>query len=274
MLFSAKQRRMAFCGLLCIFSLVAACPAPAFANPPETAVIVEPGGPLKPDDELSIGVGGRMSVTPYKEYDTQWTPFPIVSYEGKYAYIRGFTAGVKMVNLEFLEVSVFAGYDGTSFDSSESSNKRVRKLSDRYSSAVAGLEVRLLTHYGMLHASVAQDVLGHSKGQNGTVGYMQSVEFGDLELIPAVGFQWSSSRYNDYYYGIRGGESRKSGLDAYDASAGISSYVGLSIDYSVTEAWEIFCNGELVFLDSTIKDSPMVDRSNTYNLMLGFSYTF
>lgn len=248
------QLATAVCGLL----LSLACPASAFAE----------------GDEFSIGLGGRASVTPYKRYDTQWTPLPIVSYEGKYAYVRGFAAGVKLVNLEFLEFSAFAGYDDTSFSSNASSDKRLRKLTDRRSSVAAGLEVRLSTPYGMFHASGAQDVLGNSNGLTGVIGYMQSLEYGALEFIPALGAQWSSSGYNDYYYGVSGKESRKSGLDAYDAGGGLSPYVGLTVDYSLTDSWEVFCRGEAVFLNSAVKDSPMVGRSNTYHFTLGTTFTF
>lgn len=226
------------------------------------------------EDEFSLGLGASVAVSPYKRYDTQCTPFPLVSYEGKYAYVRGYTAGVKLITLEFLEFSTFVGYDGTNFDPFDSSDKRLRKLSSRHSSATAGLEVRLLTPYGMLHASGARDVLGNSNGLSGAVGYMHSLEYGNLELIPAMGLQWSSSKYNDYYYGVSGSESRKSGLEPYNANSGLSPYVGLTIDYSLTDAWEVFCGGQLVFLNSAVKDSPMVDRANTYSFTLGFSYTF
>jgi outer membrane protein len=231
-------------------------------------------GPAHAEDEWSVGLAGTVGVTPYKDYDTLWTPFPLISYEGQYAYVRGFNAGIKFVNLEFLELSAFVGYDDTSFDSSASSDRRLRKLSNRYDSAVAGLEVRLITPYGMLHADGAQDVLGHSKGLNGTVGYKHSLEYGDLELIPSLGFQWNSAGYNDYYYGVSGRESRKSGLKSYDAGAGVSPYVGITLDYSLSDAWEIFCSGEVLFLSHAIKDSPMVDRSSTYTVTTGLLYNF
>jgi len=112
--------------VLWYFLLVLACPLPAFA-----------------ENEFSIGLGGRSSVTPYKQYDTPWTPFPIISYEGEYAYVRGFTAGVKLVNLEFLEISTFVGYDDTTFSSGNSKDKRLRKLSNRSSSATAGMEAAI-----------------------------------------------------------------------------------------------------------------------------------
>lgn len=230
--------------------------------------------PCLAEDEFSIGVGGAVGTSPYKGYDTQWSPLPLINYEGEYFYFRGLSAGVKFINLEFLEMSAFAGYDPTSFDSSDSSDRHMRRLKNRQSSAVVGLEARLLTPYGMLHASGSGDVLGHSNGFSGAVGYMQSIEFGPVEFVPAIGAYWSSSKYNDYYYGVSGKESRKSGLDKYDAGAGFSPYVGLTIDYSITEQWEIFCRGEVVFLNEAVKDSPMVDESHTKSLNFGITYSF
>jgi outer membrane protein len=226
------------------------------------------------EDGAFASLAGQVGVAPYKDYDTQWMVLPMPGYEGRYAYLRGYAAGLKLINLEFLEFSVFAGYDGTRFDASDSSDKRLRRLSNRHSSLAAGLEVRLMTPYGMLHASAAQDTLGNSKGQSGAIGYMQSLEYGNLEVIPAVGAQWGSGRYHDYYYGVSGEEARASGLEPYRAGSGFSPYLGLTLDYSLGEAWEIFCGGELVFLSGAVKDSPMVDRTNTYSLTLGVSYTF
>lgn len=64
------------------------------------------------------------------------------------------------------------------------------------------MELRLLSPYGMFHVSGAGDVLSHSNGFNGDIGFIQSIEFGPLELLPAVGAYWSDARYNSYYYGV------------------------------------------------------------------------
>ena len=226
------------------------------------------------DNELTIGMGGMVYITPYKSYDTQSALIPIVSYEGKYAYVREFSAGVKLVNLDFLEISAFAEYDYTCFKPRNSSDARLRKLSNRRDSMSLGTAVRLITPYGMLHASGAHDVLGRNNGLTGLIGYMNSVEFGPLELIPAAGVQWSNNSYNNYYYGVSGEESRKSGLNSHHVGSGVSPYTGLTIDYSLTKSWEIYYSGEWIFLNSAIKNSPMVSRTNTYSLMLGLSYTF
>lgn len=100
------------------------------------------------DGELTLGAGGSVSSSPYKGYGPDWLPFPMITYEGERFFIRGYTAGVKIINLPYLELSAFAGYDSTSFEASESSNRRLRRLEDRSPSAQAGMELRLLSPYG------------------------------------------------------------------------------------------------------------------------------
>lgn len=136
------------------------------------------------DGELTLGAGGSVSSSPYKGYGPDWLPFPMITYEGERFFIRGYTAGVKIINLPYLELSAFAGYDSTYFEASESSNRRLRRLEDRSPSAQAGMELRLLSPYGMFHVSGAGDVLSHSNGFNGDIGFIQSIEFGPLERRP------------------------------------------------------------------------------------------
>ena len=137
-----------------------------------TGVGEEPPAESSQADEFSIGLGVGLGNSPYKGYDTKWSPLPIISYEGEYAYIRGFSAGIKAVNLDWLEVSAFLKYDDTSFDPSDSTDGQMRKLHNRYSSLAAGAEARLSTPYGMLYANGAGVILDHSNGFCGDVGYL------------------------------------------------------------------------------------------------------
>lgn len=232
------------------------------------------GPSMAAETEFSIGLGTSVETSPYKGVNTQWKPVGVVSLESERFYVREYTAGLKLLNLEFLEVSVFGGYDDTSFDASESNERRMRKLRDRNSSAVAGTEARLITPYGMLHVSAARDVLGNSEGWNGALGYKLLVEHGDLEVIPATGLYWADSAYNDYYYGVSGKESRKSGIGAHDAGSGLSPYVRLTMDYSLATNWSVFCSGEMTFLSTEVKDSPMVGNSRTQSVTMGVTYDF
>lgn len=224
--------------------------------------------------ELTLGAGGSVSSSPYKGYGPDWLPFPMITYEGERFFIRGYAAGVKIINLPYLELSAFAGYDDTGFKASESSDRRLRRLENRSSSAQAGMELRLISPYGMFHASVAGDVLSRSNGFSGDIGFIQSLEFGPLELLPAVGAHWSDARYNTYYYGVTRKEARKSGLGAYAPGSGFAPYVSLAVDYSLTDQWELFCQGEVTFLSGAAKDSPMTGETHMQSLTLGLTYTF
>ena len=51
------------------------------------------------DGELTLGAGGSVSSSPYKGYGPDWLPFPMITYEGERFFIRGYTAGVKIINL-------------------------------------------------------------------------------------------------------------------------------------------------------------------------------
>lgn len=226
------------------------------------------------EGSVSLGIGGSVSSSPYKGYDAQWMPFPLVSYEGERFFVRDLSVGVKLFTHENLEVSLFGGYDPTSFDASESSNRRLKRLDDRHSSAVAGLGARVMTPYGDLHAKLSGDLLGHSEGLSGVLGYSNSLEAGLLEFTLDVGTYWASANYNDYYYGVSGKESRKSGLDAYDADAGFSPYLGLTASAFFGGGWTVFCKGEVVALSEEVKDSPMVDDSFTRSLSFGVMYSF
>ncbi|MDR1241745.1 MAG: MipA/OmpV family protein [Deltaproteobacteria bacterium] len=230
--------------------------------------------PSRKAEELSLGVAVSVSTSPYKSYTGQFSVFPLVSYEGRHAYIRGFTAGIKVVNLENLECSVFAGYDDSSFDASDTSDRRLRLLKDRYPGVVAGVAARVITPYGVFQAGGAADVSGQSSGITGTFDFLLPLEYGPLEVIPSVGVRWNDRKYNNYYYGVSGNEAQRSGLDEYRSGSGFAPCLGLVLDYSITDNWEVFCHGEVAFLSHAVKDSPMVGNSRAQSLTLGVTYTF
>lgn len=167
-----------------------------------------------------------------------------------------------------------AGYDDTDFKASPSSDRRLRRLENRSSPAQAGMELRLISPYGMFHASGAGDALGRSSGFSGYIGFILSLESGPLELLPAVGAHWSDARYNAYCYGVTRKEARKSGLGAYAPGSGFAPYASLAVDYSLTDQWELLCQGEVTFLSGAAKGSPMVGETHTQSLTLGLTYTF
>ncbi|MDR0881786.1 MAG: MipA/OmpV family protein [Candidatus Adiutrix sp.] len=226
--------------------------------------------------ELSVGAGVSVDVTPYKNYETGVSFLPVIEYENDIFYFRDFTAGLKLFTPEPLEFSVFLAYDAHSFDPSDTTDPALRHLNKRRESILVGGRADWLSSAGLFRLSLAGDVSGHSHGFSGQLGYFMSIDLGTIEFTPQAGVYWNSQKYNTYYYGLSAAESRRSDLPAYEAEAAFTPYLGLAVDVVLDneEHWEFFGAGEVSFLPSQVKNSPMVDRSNAYNLTTGVTYTF
>lgn len=81
-----------------------------------------------------------------------------------------------------------------------------------------------------------------------------------------IGVTWSSSNFNDYYYGISAAESARSGLKEYEADSSVTHYARMVFDYSFNDHLSIWLEGSVRHLGSEVKDSPMVEDS----VRLGF----
>ncbi len=228
-----------------------------------------------PDEQqLSLGATAGISNSPYREYGTRWSLFPLISYEGPKLFVRGTTAGFKIVNRENFEFAAYGSYNGLEYDDSESDNERMRRLDDRHASMLGGLSARLSTPLGQFHASAGVDMVGNSGGLAGDLGWIFALDTGVVKILPEAGIYWQSKEYTDYYFGVSSRESRKSGLERYEAGGAVSPYLGLSLNVSLTRHWGLFCKGELLFYDREIRKSPMVDKAVYQGLNMGVLYTF
>lgn len=246
--------RKTFFGLICFtfFSL----PSPAEAG------------------EWSLGAGATIGSSEYKDTDPRVFPFPIVGYEGERFYIRGLTAGMHVWKDEMNELSVNIGYLPMEFDASESDDAAMRRLDDRDSTMLAGVSYKLTTPWGIGRFNLSGDVLGVNDGFLADAAYLYRFDFSPLTLTPGVGVTWTSEDYNDYYYGISNRESRKSGLNEYQADDAVSPYLELTANLELFEHLDLFLSGRAVFLDEEITDSPMVDDDVKYSLGTGVSWRF
>lgn len=226
--------------------------------------------------EFSIGLGYALGVSPYRDYDTRQSLWPLIAYEGERVYIRDLSLGLKLYEPGPLELSVFLAYDPQNFDPGDSGDFRLRRLDHRRESLLAGGRARWESPVGDFDLSLAGDVSGHSQGLLGRLAYQRSFDFDRLRLTPRAGLYWASEKYNDYYFGVSRREADKSGLKQYQAGAGVSPFLGLGLSLGLDEAehWRLFGYGEVAALPRAVKDSPMVDRSTTYGLATGVMYTF
>lgn len=58
-------------------------------------------------------------------------------------------------------------------------------------------------------------MLDNSNGWVGEMSLFRQMPMGKQTLTPAIGVLYYDENFNEYYYGISGNESRRSGLSSY-----------------------------------------------------------
>ena len=150
----------------------------------------------------------------------------------------------------------------------------MKRLDYLYSTLSVDAYYTLRTDWGNAGVKASQDILGNSEGFVLDLWYKYPVTFGQLTVVPGVGMQWDSERQADYYYGVSSSESRKSGLEEYDAKDAVSPYLSLDANFALTENWSLTAGGKMTFLSDEIQDSPMVDDSKQFDASFGVVYSF
>jgi outer membrane protein len=224
--------------------------------------------------EWSVGAGVAAEQLAYRDYDRQFMPIPIVTYQGDRFFISGQGAGLHIINSDTHVLSFNIDYSPLSFKPADSSDPAMKKLDKRRSTAMAGMEYQYNADWGTVSGNVATDVLGYSDGVLVGVGYQYAFQFGKLQLVPGVGMQWQSRSFNDYYFGVSQQESQRSGMSAYRVKSGVSSYVSLASYYALNDRWQLFLMGNYEQVSDTVKDSPMVGRDYSVAVATGVLYKF
>ncbi|WP_318370367.1 MipA/OmpV family protein [Enterobacter sp.] len=238
------------------------------------ALIAASVSPAMADSHVSLGAGVGVLESPYKDYDSEVRPLPVITYESENFWFRGLGGGYYLWNDESDKLSIMAYYSPFEFKPKDSDNWQLRQLDKRKATLMAGLSYVHNTPYGFLRTSLAGDTLDNSNGISWDLAWLYRYTNGGLTLTPGVGVEWSSENLNDYYYGVSRREARRSGLDRYEADSDWSPYLELSASYKLTDDWSVYGLGRYTHLSSEVKDSPMVDKSWAGALSAGVTYSF
>jgi len=226
------------------------------------------------ENQWSVGAGVGVINSPYKQYDRDIYPVPVITYEGDNFWFRGLGGGYYLWNDQTDKLSIMAYYDPTHFKPGDSDSYQLRQLDKRKSTMMAGISWVHNTEYGFLRTALAGDTLDNSNGYIWDLAWLYRYTNGGLTLTPGIGVEYHSDNYNDYYYGVSHKESRRSGLNSYDADDGWNPYLELTASYKFAADWNVYATGRYHRLSDEVKDSPMVDKSWTGLMSMGVTYSF
>ena len=86
------------------------------------------------ESQWTVGAGVGVINSPYKQYDRDVYPVPVVTYEGDNVWFRGLGGGYYLWNDTADKLSIMAYYDPTHFKPGDSDSHALRQLDKRKSS--------------------------------------------------------------------------------------------------------------------------------------------
>ncbi|WP_159564519.1 MipA/OmpV family protein [Budvicia diplopodorum] len=226
------------------------------------------------DKTWTLGASATFELYPYKGVDNEVKPFPAISYEGDNFFVRGTGAGAYLWNDKENQLALNLFYSPLHFKPSNSDDRQMKELDKRRSTMMGGVSYKHIADWGTIRTSLSADMLNTSNGLYADAAYLHPIKLNNLKLTPGVGASWYSGNFNDYYYGVSGNESRRSGLDRYEAGSSWAPYAELTANYALDDNWSVFASGRYTVLDSEVKDSPMVDQSYSAFIATGVTYSF
>lgn len=223
--------------------------------------------------ESTIGLAIAQSSQPYRGYDKEALPAPIWNWEGERLFLRGTSIGYKLWEGNSSKLSLGVSPILSRYRPKDSSDWRMRQLSDRRFLAVGGISWRATGAWGSFTAKAEAEVTGIG-GVLGDLGYTYPLQAGTATLLPEVGATYQGKEIIRHYYGISRSEALRSGFAAYDPEDAVTPYFGITALFPLGKTWSATGAVRRTILSGTIKSSPMTNSSHLDTLVLGLSRRF
>ena len=205
--------------------------------------------------QWALGIGAVVVDKPYRDFDREVLPLPLVSYESKWISATVPTFDVKLYSTEALSFRLRARWSGDGYEAKDS--PVLSGMDERKSSLWAGGAVTWKSDFANLSGEVLADAMGNSKGMRAKLQIDRRLAAGKFGFTPRLAAEWVDDKYVDYYYGVRRSEARV-GRAFHEGKATANLFVDV---------------GATRFGDS-VKDSPLVGKATGTTLALGYAYRF
>lgn len=112
---------------------------------------------------------------------------------------------------------------------------------------------------------------GFSRGAVASLQLSRTYSAGAWAFVPRIGLEYQSSRYVDYYYGVRPGEATPR-RPSFAGKSSWSPEVGLLVRYRASPRQFVFANLNYERYAKQIRNSPLINASGIPQLILGYQY--
>jgi MipA family protein len=235
----------------------------------------DPGGPE--GTQWGVGLGVIAKRDAYKGIDRDTQVVPLLRFENEYLEFFGLGLEVKLPSLQLgegsrLKFGLVGEADLSGYKAKDA--PILAGMAERKGTLWVGAKAAWENEFLELSAEWTADAAGNSKGRKFSLGAETEWHLGEQAMVtPYVTANWLDKKYMDYYYGVRAAEATV-GRSAYSPKGGVNLDIGLRAMYQFDKHHSMLLDVGITRLARQVKDSPLVGRSSTSQLILGYMYNF
>ena len=220
---------------------------------------------------LLLGPGVLITVKPYKGMDSTIYPIPVVTAVSAPFYFFIDTAGCRLFSDSNMTFDVIGKWRLDGYDADRSDD--FDGMHDRNMTIDVGGEFSITEDWGNLYARILTDALGQHDGQEFRVTYAKPFKIEKSKISPSVGFALAKQQSGRLLlWRPRGrGASRQACIQP---GASVNWFVGLDANYQLNDDWTLLTSITYYWLDSDIRNSPIVNKDYTISILAGAMYRF
>ncbi|MGF1710089.1 MipA/OmpV family protein [Vibrio kagoshimensis] len=231
--------------------------------------------------QWSLGAAASYSPAVYIDTPSNQTVIPLVGYEGEHFFMRGFSAGYRLLPAGSPQNIVFrAFYDPRTLKPSDSDNTDIRLLDERKASIMGGVSYQLITLVGMFEATAGSDLGAKHNGLYAEAAWRLPIRRKGWAITPAIGYAYNSERLNNHLYGVSSSEAQRIANDgngtisSFDADWDGQYFIGLSAYAHVTPNIRVTGGIRYTNLEGDIEKSPIIESGVNTTANVGVAYVF
>jgi len=226
-------------------------------------------------EKLTVGAGPYMQTQPYKGVDNILLPSPFFYYNDGLFYAKWTRFGVYFLGSKSDDYSwAFSlTIEPRVYGYKASDSQALNGMDERKTSIESGLAFSAQIDKVFVDAMLLTDILYERDAWifQTEIGY--ELKLGKFDIYPSLLATYQSSKFTDYYYGVKANEARASRAE-YSANAGVQLGLQTYIQYPLTENLATLINLHAEKLSSEATASPIVEDSYIYSGLVSLIYTF
>lgn len=221
--------------------------------------------------QWGLGLVTLYDRKPYRSFDNKAKALPFVFYDSRWVSLVGPTLDLKLLSTDSLSFSARLHYAGDGYEPDDSPD--LAGMAERKASFWVGGASSWKTDLATLSVELLGDASRKSKGKRASLGIEREFKAGDFDFTPRLALHRFDGKYVNYYYGVSADESTST-RRYYLGKATTNVEAGVRIGYSLAPRHKLSLDLSTIRLGSSIKESPLVERSRQDGVRFGYLYLF